>query len=107
MHRIKNIFRNEVFMEPFHKRLRRLREKRELSVKAMASQIQVPESTYREWEYGRKLAGPPYIRVAEVLAVPLSYLMSGHENEASWLLERLEFLEEEITRLRVSVSSRS
>lgn len=41
--------------EPLNKRLERLRRAQGLTAKAMAQLVGLPESTYREWEYGHGL----------------------------------------------------
>jgi transcriptional regulator with XRE-family HTH domain len=93
-------------MEPFNKRLKRIRGERGLSVKQVAQQIAVPESTYREWEYGRPLVGPPYVKLAEVLSVPLTVLMTGQSAQAEWIADELNHIEITLSELRTKVLSR-
>jgi len=38
-------------LEPFHIRIRKLREARNLSIRQVAKEVGVPASTYRDWEY--------------------------------------------------------
>jgi transcriptional regulator with XRE-family HTH domain len=74
-------------MRPFYKRLRRLREDRRLSMREVAKLINVPETTYREWEYGRAIRGEPYIKIARALGVSLEELL-GDEAHRPEDLER-------------------
>jgi len=65
--------------EEFYQRLRRIRQTGGLTVKALSQKIEVPVSTYREWEYGRAIQGMPYPRIAEALEVSLYELMTGQQ----------------------------
>ena len=58
----------------FNKRLKKLREEKGISPKSMAEQLEVSVSTYRDWEYGRKITGEPYVKISEVLNVGLGEL---------------------------------
>lgn len=49
-------------MESFHDRLRRLRKSRGMTIRDLAKKIDVPETTYREWEYGRSVRGHAFHR---------------------------------------------
>ena len=93
-------------MEPLHERFRRLRLEREFSVKEFAKQIGVAESTYREWEYGRALVGPPFIKMAEVLKIPISTLLTGKTVDTQWILDELRSFEEQLAKLRGNASAR-
>ncbi|MDR3608290.1 MAG: helix-turn-helix transcriptional regulator [Oligoflexia bacterium] len=64
--------------EIFYQRLRTLRERRGLSVRAVAETIGVPMSTYREWENGRAVQGTrSYAPLAQVLQVSIHELLTG------------------------------
>jgi transcriptional regulator with XRE-family HTH domain len=45
--------------ESLGKRLKRLRTEKNLSVKDVAEALEVPVTTYREWENERKIVGEP------------------------------------------------
>lgn len=62
-------------------RLKELREKRNLTVSHVAKAVAVSPSTYRDWEYGRVIKGEPYIKLAEIFEVSLTYLMTGKKLE--------------------------
>lgn len=88
-------------MEFFGKRLQKLREKSGLSMKQVAEKIDVPVSTYRDWEYGRAIRGNPYLKLAQVLNVSLYELMTGEKpnyTKVSELLDRAETIIEEIRK---------
>jgi len=93
-------------MEPIHERFRKLRTERGLTVKQLSQHIGVPESTYREWEYGRTLIGPPYVKLAEALSTPLSVLMTGEMSEAEWILEELKQIESQVASLKSKIAGR-
>lgn len=92
-------------MEKISNRLRRLRTRRGLSQKEVAAQIGVPQSTYRDWEYGKKIVGEPYVDLAQVFEVSLVELLNGKKTEASDLLLRLTELEELVRTIRIAVAS--
>ncbi|HWU42467.1 MAG TPA: helix-turn-helix transcriptional regulator [Bdellovibrio sp.] len=91
--------------EPLNKRLKRLREARGMSVKELARAIEVPESTYREWEYGRGLRVPPFEKIASTLMISTTELLTGRSSDFQKLHEELENLEKELHRIRQNLSS--
>lgn len=81
-------------MKDFGTRLKNLRELKSLSVKEMAERSQVPLSSYREWEQGRKILGEPYPNLAKALGVPLGELFglqSIEQKEVVGALEEVKF----------------
>ena len=48
-----------------------------------ARHIGVPESTYREWEYGRKIRGEPYLQIAKAFGVSLDELLGDGRNDST------------------------
>lgn len=50
--------------EQIHSRLERLRREKKMTAKTMSRLIGVPESTYREWEYGRGMSHRRFKRSA-------------------------------------------
>ena len=91
--------------EALYVRLRRLRKTRGLSVKEMTKALKVPESTYREWEYGRAIQGEPYLKLSEVLEISVYELLGGDKTEATAIFSTLEGLEAEIKKVRVQLGS--
>lgn len=88
-------------MEFFNKRLQKLRKERGLSVRTMAKKLKVPESTYREWEYGRAIRGEPYVKIAEVLEVSLQELFGQVPSNKNILLDEILNLEILVTRIKM------
>lgn len=101
------VFRRSVVkkQEALYVRLRRLRKARGLSVKEMAKELRIPESTYREWEYGRAIQGEPYLKLSEMLKVSVYELLGGEKGEATSVFETLEGLETGMKQLRVQLGS--
>jgi transcriptional regulator with XRE-family HTH domain len=84
-------------METFHLRLRKLRKDKGLTIKSIAQKIGVPETTYREWEYGRSIRGQPYIILAEVLGVSLHELLGGTESKRTEVIEKFQSIKNAIS----------
>lgn len=91
--------------EPLGKRLERLRKQRELTAKAVAREIDVAESTYREWEYGRGLKLPPWQRLSRLLGVSVTELVTGETPEWQMCLNELEVIEKMIRELRLKLTA--
>ncbi len=91
--------------EPLNKRLERLRKERGLTAKAMARFIEVPESTYREWEYGRGLKLPPFQLISKVLAISVTELVTGGQPDWKKHLEDLAAVEKNLHEMRINLSS--
>ncbi len=87
-------------MEQFHNRLKRLREECGLTARELARRIDVPETTYREWEYGRQINGQPYVKIAAALEVSLVELMTGGKSSREDLLEGLGAAEAAIREVK-------
>jgi transcriptional regulator with XRE-family HTH domain len=92
--------------EPLNKRLERLRRQKGFTAKAMARKIDVAESTYREWEYGRGLKLPPLEKLSQVLAISVTELVTGQTPDLQFFLNQLEELEASIQEIRANLSSR-
>lgn len=65
-----------------------------------AKLIGAPESTYREWEYGRSIRGEPYPRIAKAYGISLEELF-GYEKKTTSLTEDFEHLESLIRSMKV------
>ena len=91
--------------EAFHSRLTRLRKKSGLSMKKVAEALEIPESTYREWEYGRAIQGEPYVKLGKVFGVSIYELLGGSRPEMKALLSTVDELEEGLKKLRIQVGS--
>ncbi len=83
--------------EALNKRLERLRKVKGLNAKEMARSIGVPESTYREWEYGRGLKLIPFEKISQVLAISVTELITGQQPQWQNHLDELKALEKKIS----------
>lgn len=90
---------------PFHERLKVLRLNLGLSLKEVARRSNVPVSTYREWESGRKIIGEPYVKIAQALEVDLYTLLTGQTYSSLDSLQILKKIEILIDELKNSLQS--
>ena len=79
-----------VEMETVGQRLKRLRVEREYSLNHCARKIDVSPSTYAGWEEGRTIQGEPYVKLAMLLDVSLSYILTGQSNDLCEHLEQVQ-----------------
>ncbi len=89
-------------MEAFHVRLKNLRQVKGLKATEVANQIEVPPSTYREWEAGSKIMGGEivYLKLAKCLEVSVLELLSGEKVNRSTPLELIERIERDLQKLK-------
>ncbi len=80
------------------KRLRELRQKTGKTPRQVATEIGVSESTYREWEIGRKIRGEPYAALARALNSSVSFIITG---ESPPIFDELLQIEEAIKNIRL------
>ena len=93
-------------MEPFHKRLRRLREGAGLTMEAMARNLGVPVTTYREWEYGRELRGTKiYLKMVDILGVAIQELFTGEKSKNHGAIEQFDSIINQLQELRSKMIS--
>ena len=89
----------------FHERLKHIRLQRQLSLRKVAQAAEVPVSTYREWEAGRKIIGEPYEKIAQALNVSLYTLLTGKTSSLLETLGILSQMESLMQQLRQSLAS--
>jgi transcriptional regulator with XRE-family HTH domain len=81
-----------------------LKERREelgLKVKDIALELGVAESTYREWENGRKIQGEPYLKLSKALNLPLGALLNIDQSKLlSSLLNEINELEKHVKNIK-------
>ncbi len=77
-------------MQTIASRLRKLRLKKGLSLREVAGRIDVPVSTYRDWEYGKAIRGEPYQKLAELFDVSVQELVTGASPSKVAAVEALE-----------------
>lgn len=92
-------------MSTFSENLKNLRVNKGLSVKEMATKLEVAPSTYREWEYGRKIQGEPYPKIAEILNVSLDKLFGRKQIKVKDVLNSLEEIKNKIDEVEKAVES--
>lgn len=97
----------EFDMEPFAKRIIQLRTQRGLTQKEVAKALKVPLSTYKEWEYGRRIQGEHvYVALAETLGVSIKGLLTGRFGpEKTEALEKVELAIKQMESVRKSLLS--
>ena len=91
--------------ERFDQRLKRLRTEKGLTAQAMAKQIEVPASTYRDWENGKGLRIPPLEKISHVLAVSVTELVTGQQISKRDIANRLQLMEEDLREIRLAIGS--
>lgn len=87
-------------MKLIGERLQNLRLRKNLSLKQVAEMLQVPTSTYRDWEYGKAIQGEPYVKLAEALEVSLFELLTGESPKQRELIDEIEKLENSVKNIR-------
>lgn len=92
-------------METMGERLRKLRTQKGLTQKQVSEFIGIPASTYRDWEYGKQIKGEPYEKLAVVLDVTISQLITGRTLRSEELIKQLDYLDEHIKIIRKTVAS--
>lgn len=92
------------FLE-FSKRLVQFREAKNLSIIELATALDIPVTTYREWENGRAIRGLPYLRIAEILEISLTELMTGHKPDKTLIFSNLDQIEELLREQRRLLNS--
>lgn len=81
-------------------RLRQLRLERNMTMKEVASAMQISRTTYRDWEYGRKMPAEMLSRLSDVFQVSLNELVGTDNNPTpqnlsqaiTWIEEGLKLL---------------
>ena len=89
------------------RRLRTARSKKGWSAKQTAKALCVPESICREWEYGRPMKTPPFERIASVLEISLTELITGNAAGLEWVGDELSEIEQRISDLRCRLKART
>ncbi len=92
-------------MESFNKRLKKLREEKNLSAAEMARRIEVAPTTYRQWEYGRGMNLPPLLKISQVLAISVTELITGDKLHPLEMAEELRDLEAKIHEIRLKLEA--
>jgi len=81
--------------------LKARREELGVKVKDIATHVGVAESTYRDWENGRNIQGEPYVKLAEILDLPLGHLLGLKNRDlVQNLLLEVSVLERHLSNLK-------
>ena len=70
-------------------RLKRLRTDKGLTIREVATALDLPVSTYRDWEYGKAIRGEPYENLAGLIEVTLDELLIGYPREKPEFMSHL------------------
>lgn len=73
-------------------------------MKQVASDADIPTSTYRDWEYGRTIQGTPYVKLASVLGVSLYELLTGERPKFRNILSLIECAEKNLEKAKAELS---
>jgi len=92
-------------MENISLRLKSLRTQKDLSIQQVCQMIDVPISTYREWEGGRQILGEPYVRIAQAFEVTLYHLLTGESSKTQNSMDLIEKIELDLKQLKRNLSS--
>ena len=69
-------------METFAQRITKRRIQLKLTQRQVAEALCIPLSTYKEWEYGRRVQGEAvYVKLSEILNINLRTLLTGELNK--------------------------
>ena len=87
-------------MESLAKRLCRLRLQSKLTQKEVASRLGISPSTYRDWEYGNKIMGEPYLKLSEIFSVSVYELLTGRRASSHELMKEIENISQSVNSLK-------
>lgn len=80
--------------------LKKKRAAKGLSAKDVAAKLNVAESTYRDWENGRNIQGEPYLKISEVLDIPLGTLLGVENLDVVKILDELDEITNKVKIIR-------
>lgn len=94
-------------METFGQRITKLRMQRNLTQREVAEALRIPLSTYKEWEYGRRIQGEgKYVGLSEVFEVSLRTLLTGEpQADKNELLEKVRHASILINEVKKALNS--
>lgn len=94
-------------METFAQRITKRRVILGLTQRDVANAIAVPLSTYKEWEYGRRVQGEGvYVKLSEILEVNLRTLLTGElQHEKDEIVKKVQNTVKQLNEIRTSLLS--
>ena len=69
-------------------------------MKQVAARLNVPVTTYREWEKGRQIKGEPYARIAELFKVTLGEILTGTRSDISEVIAELDRVQSSLDEIK-------
>ncbi len=75
-------------------KIRKYRIDKRMTLKETAKRLEIPVSTYRDWEYGRKIPAEVISKLSEVFEIPLSAFMENPSPHKKDLASAIALLEE-------------
>jgi len=80
---------------------------RNLTQREVAEALKIPLSTYKEWEYGRRIQGEgKYVALSEVLEVNLRTLLTGEtQTDKNELLEKVRIASIQLNEVKRALTS--
>jgi transcriptional regulator with XRE-family HTH domain len=74
-------------------------------VKEVASALGVPVTTYREWEYGRKIVGEPYAALAQIFEISVYELITGEKISNEEIAINIKVIETALYKIKQQLFS--
>lgn len=84
-------------------KIRQLRLERKMTLKETAKYLEVPVSTYRDWEYGRKMPADAILKLAEAFDVPMTIFTQREMGPGADLQRAIDLMEEALRIVRNAV----
>lgn len=84
-------------------KIRKYRLERKMTLKATAQLLGVPLSTYRDWEYGRKIPAEVLPKLAEAFNLPLTVFSEKSVLNPNDLQKAVVLLEEALMIVRNAI----
>lgn len=81
-------------------KIRKLRLERKMTLKETAKYLEVPVSTYRDWEYGRKMPADAILKLSEAFDVPMTVFTHREMGPGADLQRAIDLMEEALRIVR-------
>jgi transcriptional regulator with XRE-family HTH domain len=91
--------------QDFGKRLKKQREALKLTLTEVARAIEVPKTTYADWENGRGLRMIPLKKLSQVLAISVTELVVGERSSGQEIIDELALIEKKVRELKQKIGS--
>ena len=74
-------------------RIRKIRQEQKMTLKKMAECLQVPASTYRDWEYGSKIPAEMLIQISQLLNSSPNELLDFEQTQLKGMQKGISLIE--------------